>query len=144
MERVFVLSLASTSGKRAAMLMNDKAEFELAARLRTLGAPLGEVEASDDTAGSPNLPANGSPCRGRGSHGKPVSVLAKVGRFSPYVPPNWNRCEASWSWKLSTTISPAAGCATAQNFLRWRPDKTPKQCNIKQVKQESGLPLLLL
>jgi ATP-dependent DNA ligase len=29
-------------------------------------------------------------------------------------------------------------------FLRWRPDKSPKQCTIKQVKQESGLPLLLL
>jgi ATP-dependent DNA ligase len=29
-------------------------------------------------------------------------------------------------------------------FLRWRPDKTPKQCTISQVKRESGLPLLLL
>ena len=29
-------------------------------------------------------------------------------------------------------------------FLRWRPDKSPKQCTIKQVKRESGLPLLLL
>jgi ATP-dependent DNA ligase len=29
-------------------------------------------------------------------------------------------------------------------FLRWRPDKSPRQCTIKQVRQESGLPLLLL
>ncbi len=29
-------------------------------------------------------------------------------------------------------------------FLRWRPDKSPKQCTINQVKRESGLPLLLL
>jgi ATP-dependent DNA ligase len=29
-------------------------------------------------------------------------------------------------------------------FLRWRPDKDPKQCTINQVSRESGLPLLLL
>jgi ATP-dependent DNA ligase len=29
-------------------------------------------------------------------------------------------------------------------FLRWRPDKTPKQCTIKQVSRDSGLPLLLV
>jgi ATP-dependent DNA ligase len=29
-------------------------------------------------------------------------------------------------------------------FLRWRPDKTVKQCTMKQVQQESGLPLLVL
>jgi ATP-dependent DNA ligase len=29
-------------------------------------------------------------------------------------------------------------------FLRWRPDKAPKQCTIKQVSRESGLPLLLI
>jgi ATP-dependent DNA ligase len=29
-------------------------------------------------------------------------------------------------------------------FLRWRPDKSPKQCTINQVRRESGLPLLLL
>lgn len=29
-------------------------------------------------------------------------------------------------------------------FLRWRPDKNPKQCTIGQVSRESGLPLLLL
>jgi ATP-dependent DNA ligase len=29
-------------------------------------------------------------------------------------------------------------------FLRWRPDKSPKQCTVKQVSRESGLPLLLV
>jgi ATP-dependent DNA ligase len=29
-------------------------------------------------------------------------------------------------------------------FLRWRPDKAPKQCTISQVSRESGLPLLLV
>jgi len=29
-------------------------------------------------------------------------------------------------------------------FLRWRPDKPAKQCTIKQVSRESGLPLLLI
>jgi hypothetical protein len=43
MERIFILSPASTSGKRAAMLMNERAEFELARRLRSEGAALGEV-----------------------------------------------------------------------------------------------------
>jgi hypothetical protein len=44
MQRIFVLSPAKTTGKRASMLMNDRAEFELAQRLRgRAGAPLGEV-----------------------------------------------------------------------------------------------------
>jgi hypothetical protein len=44
MHRIFILSPAKTSGKRASMLMNDRAEFELAKRLRTpIGASLGEV-----------------------------------------------------------------------------------------------------
>jgi hypothetical protein len=43
MERIFIMSPASTAGRRAAVLMNEKAEFELAVRLRTKGAPLGEV-----------------------------------------------------------------------------------------------------
>jgi len=29
-------------------------------------------------------------------------------------------------------------------FLRWRPDKSPKSCTLRQVEQESGSPLLLL
>jgi ATP-dependent DNA ligase len=29
-------------------------------------------------------------------------------------------------------------------FLRWRPDKSPRACTIKQVQRESGVPLLLL
>src|SRR5690606_23721753 len=29
-------------------------------------------------------------------------------------------------------------------LLRWRPDKKPKQCTIRQVRRESGLPLLLV
>jgi ATP-dependent DNA ligase len=29
-------------------------------------------------------------------------------------------------------------------FLRWRPDKSPRQCKIRQVQRESGLPLLLV
>lgn len=41
---VFLLSPASTSGERAALLLNDQATFPLAQRLRSRGgAPLGEV-----------------------------------------------------------------------------------------------------
>jgi ATP-dependent DNA ligase len=29
-------------------------------------------------------------------------------------------------------------------FLRWRPDKAPKACKMRQVKQESGVPLITL
>ena len=44
MHRIFILSPASTSGKRAAILMSDRADFDLARRLRSRdGAPLWEV-----------------------------------------------------------------------------------------------------
>ena len=29
-------------------------------------------------------------------------------------------------------------------FLRWRPDKSPRACTLKQIQRESGVPLLLL
>lgn len=42
--RIFLLSPASSSGKRAALLFNDRAEFDIARRVREQpGAPLGEV-----------------------------------------------------------------------------------------------------
>jgi hypothetical protein len=41
--RIFLLSPASTSGRRAALLLNSRAEFDLAVRLRRGGASLGEV-----------------------------------------------------------------------------------------------------
>jgi hypothetical protein len=42
--RIFLLSPASCGGKRAALLFNDKAEFDIATRVREHpGAPLGEV-----------------------------------------------------------------------------------------------------
>jgi len=42
--RIFLLSPASSSGKRAALLFNDRAEFDIAVRVRQEpGAPLGEV-----------------------------------------------------------------------------------------------------
>lgn len=43
MHRIFILSPASTSGRRASFLMRDRAEFELARHLRTGVATLGEV-----------------------------------------------------------------------------------------------------
>jgi hypothetical protein len=44
MKRIFILSPAQTTGKRAAMLMRPEAEFDLARRARSVdGAPLGEV-----------------------------------------------------------------------------------------------------
>jgi hypothetical protein len=44
MERIFILSPAQTTGKRASMLMRPDAQFDLAKRLRSDGgAPLGEV-----------------------------------------------------------------------------------------------------
>jgi hypothetical protein len=44
MHRVFILSPAKTNGKRASILMSERATFELAKRLRTEeGAPLGEI-----------------------------------------------------------------------------------------------------
>lgn len=42
--RIFLLSPASCGGKRAALLFNDRAEFDIAQRVRTEpGVPLGEV-----------------------------------------------------------------------------------------------------
>jgi len=41
--RVFVLSPAFPGGKRAQILMSERADFDLACRLRDHGAPLGEV-----------------------------------------------------------------------------------------------------
>ena len=42
--RIFLLSPASCGGKRAALLFSDKAEFEIAKRVREAsGAPLGDV-----------------------------------------------------------------------------------------------------
>jgi hypothetical protein len=42
--RIFLLSPASSSGKRAALLFNDQADFDIARRVRTgEGAPLAEV-----------------------------------------------------------------------------------------------------
>jgi hypothetical protein len=41
--RLFLLSPASTSGLRAAMLLREGARFDLALRLRDRGAPIGEV-----------------------------------------------------------------------------------------------------
>ena len=42
--RIFLLSPASTGGKRAALLFNERAEFDIAKRVRgEFGAPLGEV-----------------------------------------------------------------------------------------------------
>ena len=42
-KRVFLLSPANASGKRAQMVLRPEATFELAERLRESGAPLGEV-----------------------------------------------------------------------------------------------------
>jgi hypothetical protein len=41
--RIFLLSPASTGGRRAAILLNPHAEFDLAVRLRRSGVSLGEV-----------------------------------------------------------------------------------------------------
>ena len=44
MHRIFLLSPASTGGKRASLLFNERATFQLATQLRTTdGAPLGDV-----------------------------------------------------------------------------------------------------
>jgi hypothetical protein len=44
MHRVFILSPAKTTGKRAQLLFNERASFDLAQRLRTEpGVPIGEV-----------------------------------------------------------------------------------------------------
>jgi hypothetical protein len=41
--RIFLLSPANCGGRRAQMLLSERAQFELACRLRTAGAPLGDV-----------------------------------------------------------------------------------------------------
>src|SRR5688572_1365796 len=43
MARVFLLSPANTAGLRAQMLLREEASFDLAVRVRSGGAPLGEV-----------------------------------------------------------------------------------------------------
>jgi ATP-dependent DNA ligase len=64
-----------------------------------------------------------------------------------------------WSTKRSTEWQPLKGKLVVEvkydhftggrfrhgtKFLRWRPDKSAKACTLKQVKQEAGLPLLLV
>jgi hypothetical protein len=41
--RIFLLSPANSAGLRARMILNDRAQFELAVKLREQGAPIGEV-----------------------------------------------------------------------------------------------------
>jgi len=41
--RIFLLSPAHCGGERAALVLNERARFDLALRLRASGAPLGEV-----------------------------------------------------------------------------------------------------
>ena len=41
--RVFLLSPADSSGRRARLLLSEEARFELATRVRDSGAPLGEI-----------------------------------------------------------------------------------------------------
>jgi hypothetical protein len=41
--RIFLLSPAHCGGERAALVLNERARFDLALRLRAAGAPLGEV-----------------------------------------------------------------------------------------------------
>ena len=43
MARIFLLSPANCGGNRARIIMSERATFDLAARLRTSGAPVGEV-----------------------------------------------------------------------------------------------------
>ena len=43
MSRIFLLSPARCDGRRAKILLNEKATFDLAVRLRTEGAPIGDV-----------------------------------------------------------------------------------------------------
>jgi len=43
MDQVFLLSPARCDGERAKLLLNRKAEFDLARRVRSEGAPIGEV-----------------------------------------------------------------------------------------------------
>lgn len=43
MSRVFLLSPANAGGERARMVLNERAGFDLAVRLRREGAPLGDV-----------------------------------------------------------------------------------------------------
>lgn len=42
-QKVFLLSPANSGGVRAQMLLNERAQFDLAVRLRREGAPLGEL-----------------------------------------------------------------------------------------------------
>ncbi len=42
-ERVFLLSPANAGGERGKLVLNDRAQFDLAVKLREEGAPLGEV-----------------------------------------------------------------------------------------------------
>jgi ATP-dependent DNA ligase len=68
-------------------------------------------------------------------------------------------CPSRWSTKRSTEWQPLKPKLAVEvqydhftggrfrhgtKFLRWRPDKAPKSCSIRQVQQESGVPLLAL
>jgi ATP-dependent DNA ligase len=60
--------------------------------------------------------------------GDTVRIQSKAG--SPWV---GSRSNPSWWSRWGTTTSPASASGTAREFLRWRPDKDPRQCRMSQL-----------
>jgi ATP-dependent DNA ligase len=84
-----------------------------------------------------------------------LEKLVKPPGFTGKAPSGPSR----WSTKRSTEWQPLAAKLVVEvrydhftggrfrhgtKFLRWRPDKSPRQCTMRQVERESGLPLLLV
>ena len=65
----------------------------------------------------------------------------RAGRPEPLehasAPANGSRSHRSSSSRSTTTTSRGAASATARDFLRWRPDKAPRQCTLAPVESEA-------
>jgi predicted acylesterase/phospholipase RssA len=51
---------------------------------------------------------------------------------------NGSRSSPSWWSRCATTISPDTGFRHGTTLLRWRPDKSPRQCTMDQVEQKAA------
>ena len=91
MHRIFLLSPARTSGKRASLLMSKKSEFDLAKRLRSgAGVPVGEVFTF----------LSGLYFRGKYAYskhfGRPPARLRSAGIAEAAISPNFCRATSAW------------------------------------------------
>ena len=90
-----------------------------------------------DARGSSSSIAPAGIHRARAGRTEPLEHASARGEWQPLAPEARRRGAA-------TTTSAATAFATARSFLRWRPDKAPRQCTFEQVMLAPGASLDLL